>query len=188
MRNPHKIQARDLADAPVTIQVHAEPAELDLSDPDYRFPDPVSGEVTFRQVDAKLVMASGELATAVESDCVRCLTPVRLTVRAPFRARFEHNEELLKPDIELLGHEEEVIGYFDGEEIHPQAQYREALMSELPALPMCAPDCRGLCQGCGANLNTEACRCKPAPPAGDVAEEGAPNAWKEQLKRIKLDS
>ena len=27
---------------------------------------------------------------------------------------------------------------------------------------LCSPDCKGLCPGCGANLNHEACRCKKA--------------------------
>jgi uncharacterized protein len=32
-------------------------------------------------------------------------------------------------------------------------------MLALPTRPLCAEDCRGLCDSCGANLNREACDC-----------------------------
>jgi uncharacterized protein len=37
---------------------------------------------------------------------------------------------------------------------------REELYLQLPAKLLCSPECRGLCPGCGANLNHTACVCK----------------------------
>lgn len=40
-------------------------------------------------------------------------------------------------------------------------QVRQALVLSLPVRSLCREDCKGLCPGCGANLNDEPCRCKP---------------------------
>ena len=37
--------------------------------------------------------------------------------------------------------------------------FRERVFLALPEKVLCAEDCRGLCAGCGANLNQEPCRC-----------------------------
>jgi uncharacterized protein len=64
---------------------------------------------------------------------------------------------------------------------------REVIMAELPELPLCRPDCRGLCPGCGVNLNREACRCpasKDSPPAGSPSAPVEPD-WKRALRELK---
>ena len=38
---------------------------------------------------------------------------------------------------------------------------REDILLELPAYPVCKPDCKGLCPRCGKNLNTGPCSCRP---------------------------
>jgi len=37
---------------------------------------------------------------------------------------------------------------------------REEILLNFPMRVLCKPDCRGICPGCGANLNFEECRCK----------------------------
>lgn len=36
---------------------------------------------------------------------------------------------------------------------------RQELILNVPAWNLCRQDCRGLCPGCGVNLNQEQCRC-----------------------------
>ena len=36
---------------------------------------------------------------------------------------------------------------------------REHVLLELPLVPLCAPDCQGLCATCGADLNQGPCGC-----------------------------
>ena len=40
-------------------------------------------------------------------------------------------------------------------------QLVDLLYMEFPSKILCSEDCKGLCSGCGANLNTEECKCKP---------------------------
>ena len=37
---------------------------------------------------------------------------------------------------------------------------RQHLLLALPMVPVCRPDCRGLCPRCGANLNERECGCQ----------------------------
>ncbi|MDD5195443.1 MAG: DUF177 domain-containing protein, partial [Candidatus Omnitrophica bacterium] len=37
---------------------------------------------------------------------------------------------------------------------------REEVLLNFPMKVLCKPDCKGLCPGCGANLNNEVCKCK----------------------------
>ena len=41
-------------------------------------------------------------------------------------------------------------------------EIRDAVMLSIPLKLLCKEDCRGLCLKCRANLNREACRCKPS--------------------------
>jgi uncharacterized protein len=57
--------------------------------------------------------------------------------------------------------DEERTPYLVDHRLDLSAWARDALALELPDKILCAEDCAGLCAGCGANLNTEACRCPP---------------------------
>ncbi|MBN2171495.1 MAG: DUF177 domain-containing protein [Candidatus Krumholzibacteriota bacterium] len=55
---------------------------------------------------------------------------------------------------------EEVVLLPSGvQEIDIGEQVRETLLLALPMRLLCREDCRGLCPGCGANLNEEPCVC-----------------------------
>ena len=47
--------------------------------------------------------------------------------------------------------------------------YLEVLMS-WPLKVLCREDCKGICAGCGVNLNVEECRCgtKPVDPRLEI--------------------
>ena len=42
-------------------------------------------------------------------------------------------------------------------------EVRDEVILDHPIRVLCRADCRGLCSACGANLNTEKCRCKAGP-------------------------
>ena len=37
---------------------------------------------------------------------------------------------------------------------------REEVLLNFPMRVLCRPDCRGICPGCGANLNFQKCKCR----------------------------
>jgi uncharacterized protein len=52
------------------------------------------------------------------------------------------------------------VNYFSGEEIDLGKIVREQVFLMLPMTYVCREDCKGLCPGCGADLNIGDCRCK----------------------------
>jgi DUF177 domain-containing protein len=50
-------------------------------------------------------------------------------------------------------------GHFDGETIDLDRVVGEELLLALPQKGVCSPECKGLCAGCGADLNREPCTC-----------------------------
>ena len=47
-----------------------------------------------------------------------------------------------------------------GEAVDLQPLVRDAIVLELPAAPLCRPDCAGLCPLCGGDRNETACDCR----------------------------
>lgn len=176
-----KVDIRDVREHPVELEVDCAPEALELEDPEFSFPDKVKGAVVFSTAGDKIV-ARGRLETTIESDCVRCLKKVRTPLRAPVDIVYEAQKDPVSPEQEVFGSSEgdERIAYFTGDTIRPEAQLREALMIELPGLPVCDAACKGLCPKCGTDLNEETCRCE----ISDVEQP----SWKSALKNLKLES
>ncbi len=88
---------------------------------------------------------------AVEMDfrCVCC----RCAQRFDWRAREEHLTFVMEID--------DAPDCF----VDLTAELREAILLLLPSHPLCRDSCRGLCAGCGADLNRGPCKC---PPKADI--------------------
>lgn len=176
-----KVDMRELRDGPVDLEIECAPEALHLEDPEYTFPEKVKGAVLFLTAGEK-VMARGRLETQIESDCVRCLKKVRTTLRAPVDVLYEVKKDPLLPEEEVFGPRgegDERIAFFDGDTIKPEQELREALLIELPSLPVCDTACKGLCPKCGTDLNEATCNC-------EIGIESEPS-WKSALKNLKLE-
>lgn len=96
-----------------------------------------------------------ELATQVARSCRRCLTPVAQPVRVRVQALFTEDVGTDDPAAyPLPAH---------ATEIDLGAAVREELILAVPQYVECREGCRGICGGCGTDLNTGACRCGPEP-------------------------
>lgn len=183
MMNWMKIDVLKLREGPIDLEIDCLPEALDLVDREYRFRKRVGGLVHFSLVEHR-VRAKGYVETVAEAECVRCLKVVEVPIRGLLDIFYENNPALLTPEAQLGAGDDENLYWFDGEVICPEEQLREALMIELPMLPLCAPDCKGLCAQCGADLNEGPCQCRVQSEASQVADEASD--WKAQLKKIRL--
>ena len=115
-------------------------------------------------------------------------------------------------DVPLFG---EIEGYFllepqDEDQENPESEkfdvvpndhnidifplIRTALMLDVPVIPLCDDDCKGLCPTCGQNLNQGACECdkehkvNPTSPfaalAGFVVEDKNEDTGKAEVDRV----
>ena len=81
----------------------------------------------------------GNLTSQVEHTCARCLKAVPERVDHPFQVIYEIQGK---------------------EELNVTEDIREMLILDHPIRFLCKEDCRGLCPGCGANLNDGPCLCQ----------------------------
>ena len=180
--NQFTVNVKDLDHGPFTLKVDCDPADLQLTDDEYDFPSPVTGEVVFSQVRPRVV-AEGTLKTTIQSQCVRCLNDALMPLDIPVNAIYENKKEMQEGRSEVVTAEEQIVTPYNGEWIQPEDELREAILLELPALPLCRPDCKGLCPKCGADLNEGQCSCQI--DATDETQEVSP--WKAAIKGVKLD-
>lgn len=171
-----------LREGPMELDVDLAPEALDLVDEEYKFKGRVTGRIVFQLVGND-VLGRGALAVNIEAACGRCLAPAKLKLEPKVDEIWLHNQPEEPVDREYLA-EEPITRSYSGDEIELDEALRELIMAELPERPLCRPDCKGLCPGCGAELNTEPCRCAP-----EQKQEGAEKLpeWKQALKKIHLD-
>jgi len=110
------------------------------------------GTVELLRTDYGL-FAQGQIATQVEMQCVRCLTPIAYPLTVSLADQFAYNPQDVDQD------QDEVFPILGRGMIDLALPLREHILLDLPLRPLCRPDCRGLCSQCGANLNETQCDC-----------------------------
>ena len=129
--------------------------ELDLSEMEWNGGRPFSHgihvEGRVRNM-AGAMLLNARLSGVLSLVCDRCAKPFERekTVEYETLLAFElANEE--SGDIVLLDKD----GMLELDEL-----MQEAFLLEMDTKNLCSEDCKGLCSGCGADLNREPCRCK----------------------------
>lgn len=115
---------------------------------------PMQVELDVTAVD-DLIHVDGHLTSELEMACSRCLNPAAVKVDVPFHEQFKQVAELSPEDEESDDDTIEVIG--DVIDLKPYVE--DLWLLELPFVPMCSSDCKGLCSECGQNLNEQECGC-----------------------------
>ena len=101
------------------------------------------------------------LVAAARLECVRCLTVFDQTIQTPLEVFAERAGRGRPRDEETL-ERDEFMRFHDGRQLDLRDEARESLLLEIPMVPLCREDCRGLCPRCGADLNAGPCGCPPA--------------------------
>ena len=112
---------------------------------------------------AGLFYLKGSLKGAVRMTCNRCLAIIERPLESAFRLTLARSlpggEKEGGPENRQLKAEDMGIVLFYGDEIDLRDMLQEQAIMAIPMQVLCREDCRGLCAGCGADLNTEVCRC-----------------------------
>jgi uncharacterized protein len=134
-------------------------AGLGLDDNECRLVEPaqVRGRIQRHGTEVEL---RGELQTTVEIPCGRCLKPVVLPLNQNFSERFVSEVNWRAEEQHELGEQDLNLAVFDGQAIELDDLVREEILLALPGHVLCREDCKGLCAGCGADLNLGDCGCE----------------------------
>ncbi len=123
----------------------------------------VTGRATLLRTN-KSIWVSAELTAIVDCECGRCLIPFSQPIAMGLEEEFF---PILDP---ATGAREKPL-HKDGEYLYIDEKHtldlsetvREYASMVVPMKPLCKPECAGLCQKCGANLNESSCVCDNAP-------------------------
>jgi uncharacterized protein len=115
-------------------------------------PVAVNGSVVNR---AGYITLTAEASMSYRTHCARCLAEVEDTVRFLCEKTVADEKGLLR----LENTENDDYVQIKGGKLDLDAPICDEILLGFPMRILCSDDCKGLCAGCGADLNREACRC-----------------------------
>lgn len=95
------------------------------------------------------VLVTGTVSADLTGECARCLEPLYDQVDATITELYAYPDS----ETEATSEEDEVQRVVDGL-IDLEQTIVDAIVPDLPLVPLCRPDCRGLCAECGVVLAT----------------------------------
>jgi len=129
--------------------------QMDLSDVEWYGARPLAQPVHVEGLvrnRAGALELKARLNTVLSLTCDRCAKPFQ-------REKSVEYETLLA--FELAGEENDDIVLLNGDgELELDGLMREVFLLEMDTKNLCDQNCKGLCPGCGVDLNVEPCRCK----------------------------
>lgn len=102
------------------------------------------------------ISVQGKIGFLAAARCSRCLSDVSVDTNLEVKLILSPSETERK---EEAGGEIDYETY-RGRKIDLNDYMREQVNLSLPYKVLCAEDCRGLCSGCGQNLNEQQCDCE----------------------------
>lgn len=108
------------------------------------------------------VLAEGTISAGLELCCSRCLEPFAFAGADRFRVWFVRPAPGASPEERELTADDLDVEFLTEDGIDLSGLLRESVLLLVPIQPLCREECRGLCPGCGANLNEGTCACPPA--------------------------
>lgn len=121
------------------LEEDSDPQTWDLDSFDIHFLKPIHCECRFNKI-GKNIHAKAHVVTRRLIACSRCL---------------ERMEQEAHHDVDLYYCRANLEKY-----IEPDSDIREHILLNFPMKVLCNSECKGICTGCGANLNREECKCK----------------------------
>jgi uncharacterized protein len=133
---------------------------VDSRTEDVRFDVSVTGDVEIDRTMQTLRLR-GKLSTTAPMVCGRCLTQYRQDLTVVVEEDFlvggppPPREGVLRPEDFVLPLGPDLV-------LDVTEAVRQHLLLAVPMVPVCRPDCRGLCPQCGRNRNEQDCGCAVA--------------------------
>ena len=120
---------------------------------------PMEVSLTVRQQADESYGLEGNLHALVVTNCDRCGKEVSLEVEQDFSYELRLEDEPQLPAEYNSSREDCEVTYLEQPFIESRTVLSEQLLLAMPLHRLCDEDCKGLCKGCGVNLNTEQCQC-----------------------------
>ncbi len=152
-----KIPILHLEDGIHTLEEQVSSESLHFSGESF-YPFPVDVTATLNKFGANL-RCRVQLSTRQHFRCDRCLSEFDQPFQGTFEVLFHIGKDTWETDEDDVVHlSRETI------EVDLSDRIREYLLVSVPMKRLCSEACRGICPGCGCDLNHEECQCGEKPP------------------------
>lgn len=130
---------RRIKDKEVELREDFPVSSWKMDSSDVKFVDNLYFDGKFVRVGREILLEA-EVITHQLITCSRCLGEYQQVKKQQFNLKFNSSdlEDYLEIDEDI----------------------REQILLDFPMKVLCKPDCRGMCLGCGVNLNFEECKCQ----------------------------
>lgn len=112
-----------------------DPAALDLDRSDLHIGQPITVSASISKAE-QAILVQADVQGMMEVTCARCLEPFDVPLRT-------------RPTLSYEVRPNEIVDITN--------DIRQEIILAYPMIPVCRPDCKGLCPVCGQNLNEAAC-------------------------------
>lgn len=153
------LDVKELALHKIRIRKTYAPGTLDFHSGEFRQLQPLDVRATAELVGGE-IRISGALHTRLELVCARCLDAVHEELNRDFDLYYRPMATIAREEEVRLRVDDTEIAFFQGDGLFLADVLAEQVLLALPMKVICRSDCRGLCPHCGANLNTDECRCE----------------------------
>ena len=153
------LDVKELAVRKICLRQSYAPGAVDYHTGEFCQVDPLEVCATAEMVEGQ-IRITGELHTRLEFVCARCLEPVLEEVRREFDLFYRPMQSIAREEEFRLKLDDTEIAFFEGEGLFLADVLAEQVLLAIPMKVICRSDCRGLCPCCGANLNSDECRCE----------------------------
>lgn len=127
--------------------------------PDLELAGPLDGDLRLLRTN-RGILVRGTIEAPVRRTCARCLDPYVEAVRVDIAEEYlptvdpEHGTPLEAPAAD-----ETALPIDARHQLDLTSVMHDELALAEPMHPLCRPDCRGLCPGCGRRLDIGSCDC-----------------------------
>lgn len=163
MNRPNTDLWLDISDIPqdgLDLQLSLDPSLLKIEQAGFTVVDSVSFLARAIRVGPQIVL-QGRVSMTLELFCSRCLETFTYPSTTPFALNYYPWKERKEGEEEVELEESDLDAcYYMDEQVSLLPAIQEQVILSVPLKPLCFPDCRGLCQRCGHNLNVGSCTCQ----------------------------
>lgn len=108
------------------------------------------------------IAVKAEITGSVFFACDRCLESFPYAFNEKFSLVLMPENEDIELELEMiLSFEDLDTDYYRGEYLDLLELLEEQILLGVPVQKICSEECKGICVGCGKNLNQRACTCPP---------------------------
>lgn len=128
-----------------------------------RFTEGATYEISINSLGGDEMYLQGFFDPTLIMDCARCLCDVNVSLEIKLGTLMRYEPSVDTPYLEEAESGESLLVFGDPD-LDLSAYLAETTLLAAPVSVLHAPDCKGLCQGCGHDLNTGPCQCETSRP------------------------